>query len=260
MGFEKRTVLPGVTHIRDELGVCMTLLTGSRQALLVDTGYGTDDVFSYVRTLTALPLTVILTHGHHDHALGARQFRRVLIDVRDLPVYRLYTGAGQREKVLASAGARGVRCPDDYLTAEYRDPEPLTESQMDLGGMTAVFRLTPGHTPGSVTVLVPERELLLTGDDWNPVTWLFFPEALGAREYRANIRALQRERYRHVLCPHRFELFDRAVMDAFIDGLTDECLARAVPTPEGDEKGIRTLRASPAPDQTLVFAGDRYHI
>ena len=77
MAFQSIEILPGVWHIQDKMGVCMTLLTGDDQALLIDTGYGLEDVAAYVRTLTNKPLSVMLTHGHHDHALGARWFDRV---------------------------------------------------------------------------------------------------------------------------------------------------------------------------------------
>ena len=38
MGFEINRVLPGITHIRDCMGVCMTLLAGTERALQVDAG------------------------------------------------------------------------------------------------------------------------------------------------------------------------------------------------------------------------------
>ena len=70
MGFTAREALPGVWHIQDPLGVCMTLLAGEERSLLIDTGYGLEDVAAFVRTLTDRPLTVLLTHHHHDHAHG----------------------------------------------------------------------------------------------------------------------------------------------------------------------------------------------
>ena len=36
---------PGIFHIKDALGVCMTLLTGTESALLFDTGCGLEDLY-----------------------------------------------------------------------------------------------------------------------------------------------------------------------------------------------------------------------
>ena len=40
MGFDVKEYFPGVYHIGDAMGVCMTLLAGRHQAVLVDAGYG----------------------------------------------------------------------------------------------------------------------------------------------------------------------------------------------------------------------------
>ena len=37
-GFRWAEVMPGVTHIEDPMGVCMTLLAGRERAMLVDAG------------------------------------------------------------------------------------------------------------------------------------------------------------------------------------------------------------------------------
>jgi glyoxylase-like metal-dependent hydrolase (beta-lactamase superfamily II) len=63
---------PGITHITDAMGVSFTLIEGGDSALLFDAGYGLEDVAAYVRTLTEKPVELILSHGHHDHMLGAR--------------------------------------------------------------------------------------------------------------------------------------------------------------------------------------------
>ena len=72
--FKASQVLPGVTHITDAMGVSFTLIEGEKKAVLFDTGYGMEDVGAYVRTLTDRPVKVLLSHGHHDHMLGARWF------------------------------------------------------------------------------------------------------------------------------------------------------------------------------------------
>ena len=43
MAFTVHAVMPGVWHIVDCMGVCMTLLEGENAAMLVDTGYGIED-------------------------------------------------------------------------------------------------------------------------------------------------------------------------------------------------------------------------
>ena len=259
MAFAARELLPGVFHIEDALGVCFTLLVGGKSALLVDAGYGLEDVRAFVRTLTALPLTLWLTHGHHDHALGARWFERVRLHPDDAEVYRTYTGRPWREHVLASARAAGIAVDEAaYLATPMPRGEAVSGETLDLGGLTAEIRSCPGHTPGSVVVRVPERDLLLTGDDWNPTTWLFFPEALPVRRYRENLRGLLALPFERVVCPHRTGVCPRATLEAFAAGLTDEALGAAPVVDAGRRMGVDTRELAPSEGQTLVFDAGKF--
>ena len=253
MAFEVREVLPGVHHIKDAMGVCMTLLVGEKSALLVDTGYGTEDVLAIVRTLTQLPVSVILTHGHHDHALGARWFPQTMMFAEDQTDFATYTALETRQRVLAQAQGKGLQVPEDFLTAEIPMPMPLNEQTVDLGGMTVQIMKAPGHTPGSAVVYVPDRKLLLTADDWNPCTWLFFPAALGAQEYRCNVRKLQELQHTHVLCSHQPMLFERSMMDDFLNALTDDVLRAARPVDISSYEATDTRQAALPHDQIFVF-------
>ena len=256
--FEVTQPLPGIFHIRDSLNVCFTLLTGQTGALLVDTGYGLEDVAAQIKKITPLPLTVLLTHGHHDHALGSRFFDEVLLLPGEEEVYRAYTGPQRREKVLKTACDRGLY-PDekDYLSAAMPPCRVIAPGSMALGGLTACVLACPGHTPGSAVVYVPERKLLLTGDNWNPCTWLFFPEARPAAEYRQNMQSLLALDFDRVLCPHQANLYPREMMEKFVLGLTDEALRTARPCDTGNDLAVRTLEACLPGDQVLVFDGDK---
>lgn len=253
MGFACRQMLPGVYHIQDAMGVCMTLLTGRDSMLLIDTGYGMENVCAYVHTLCDLPLRVLLTHGHHDHALGSRWFEEVLLFKEDREVFDRYTGPEQRAQVLEEARDRGIDPGEDYLASPMARIRDAREGAMDLGGMTVQIRLCPGHTPGSAVLYVPERRLLLTGDNWNPCTWLFFPEALPLEEYRRNMHRLLFLPFEQILCPHRMEIYPRAWLERFLAGLTKEAVGRARPTQNGAHLGILTEEIVLPDGQNMVF-------
>ena len=260
--FEKRDIFPGVAQMTDAMGVSMTLLTGNGRALLFDTGYGTEDVGAYVRGVTDKPVTVMLSHGHHDHILGARWFSRVYLSPEDLAEYRLRTGRPQREKVAAQAAAKGIPLPADFLSAACPEPTPVigegkTEGfdslEMDLGGFPLRIFRVPGHTPGSLMIWIKKWKLLLTGDNWNPCTWLWFPSSVGTAEWKRNMeRMLAACPCEHVLCSH--QPFVRAGEEArrFIRSLTPERL-RAAEKVFLDER-IDTRQAHPDGDgMTFVF-------
>ena len=257
MSFRAKEHLPGVWHIAGEMGVCCTLLVGENQALLVDAAYGLSNLNDFAATLTDKPVQLLLTHGHHDHALGAMHFPSAWLFPEDLEVYNTYTGTQQRMRVADSAEANGIQFDRDRFMNTSMPETTLPPESVDLGGLTARIILCPAHTPGSAVVYVPERELLLTGDDWNPVTWCFFPEALPVQVYRENVRKLAQLPFRDILCSHREELWERETLVSFLDGLTDECLRAAEPTGEGADKGINTYTAHPTDGQILVFDRDK---
>ena len=118
-------VFPGITHITDSMGVSFTLIEGAERAVLFDTGYGLENVCSYVRTITDKPITVLLSHGHHDHILGARWFRDTVLCKEDMEEYVQRTGKAQRINVKNQAEQRGIAVPDDFLTVPYNKPEVM---------------------------------------------------------------------------------------------------------------------------------------
>lgn len=255
-----RELAPGVFCLTDRMGMHMTLLCGAAQALLIDTGYGFDDLNAAVRQITSLPLRVINTHGHHDHACGNDLFSQVELAAAELPICADYV-ASQRERVWRQARERGVDLADwhqeDYLCRGCGTLRALTCDRMDLGGLTAHFLESPGHTPGSLAVYVPERRLLMTGDDWNPTTWLFFPEAEGIACLRRSILRLLALDFDWVLPAHDARLWPRHVLQTFYDATSPEQLrAHAVPAP-GMYPGKRVMLIHPQPGHSLYYDADK---
>ena len=242
------------------MGVCMTLLEGRDSALLVDTGYGLTDTAAHVRSLLpeGKPLQVVLTHAHHDHALGALWFPSVWLLQEEAEDFREYGDEHWRRHVLEGARSHGVAVDEAAFLAAPMPAWSTPPASVDLGGLTVELLPLPGHTPGSLVVWVPELALLLTGDDWNPCTWLFFPEALPVRQYLENARKLLALPFRQVVCSHSPTPYPREKLESFLTGLTDEELRAAEPSPEGAPYGINTHTAHPTPDQILVFDFDRF--
>ena len=241
----------GVLHVQDALGVSFTLIRGKTRGLLIDTGYGLENVRAFVDARADVPYDVILTHGHHDHILGAAYFDRVFLCADDREEYFLRSGRDQRRKIAERASQSGIPVPADYLVRPMPDPDPIPfpdrrgpfESlTADLGGLKAEILHVPGHTPGSAVVWLPERRLLLTGDNWNPCTWLWFPSSVSVDAWRANmLELLSLLPFEHVLCSHQPGIWKRLDLEDYLSWLSEDVLEAAPPADMGSD--IPTRRA-----------------
>ena len=236
-------VLPGIRHISETMGVGFTLIEGKERAILFDTGYGMEDVKSFVGKLTQKSVTVLLSHGHHDHMLGARWFEKTYLCAEDMEEFMERTGETQRTKVEAQAKEANVPVPADFMTAEIAQPEKIRFTEKagsferrreELDGMEVQVIKVPGHTPGSIVLYVPAHDLLLTGDDWNPCTWMWFPTSVAANLWRDRmeelVRTLEEEsgkEIRHVICSHQPMLREGRELKEFLKNITDERIEKA---------------------------------
>ncbi len=148
------TLEPGFWRIQED-DVFMDLMVGSHHALLFDTGYGSGDLEAVVRSITDLPLYVVNSHGHIDHACGNAAFGGAFLHPGDWDLCRAHN---------AMAGT------------EPGELRPVGES-FDLGGLVLEVLELPGHTMGSIGLYCRDRGLLFVGDAINGFLWLFLPEA-----------------------------------------------------------------------------------
>lgn len=124
----------------EEQGVRMFVLKGSKSSLLVDTGYGGDDVKLAARNI-AQDFKVIITHPDTDHIGGVEAFDEVYMHPSDFAQFR-------------------SRCSKKSIKIN-----PVYENDIfDLGDMKWEIIEIPGHTCGSIALLDRENRILISGD------------------------------------------------------------------------------------------------
>ena len=176
-------------RIVDPLGVAMYLVCGSRRAALLDTGCGVPGLAAVVRQITNLPVTVLLSHGHVDHAMGAGEFGSAHMNLMDLPVYRAHAAISYRQRFVAGCGFSNIEL-EPHL--EERALKPLRGGDVfDLGGVTVEAYAVPGHTHGSMIFLVPEERAAMFGDACGPGTILLEDWSTDVKTYRRALESVR---------------------------------------------------------------------
>jgi len=156
----------------------MYLVIGKDSALLIDNGLGAANLRDYVKTLTQLPLIVVITHGHPDHAGANYQFKEVYIHPDDMPMAMMYGNLPGKGNQLGSMMTGGAQVPvqDTFRDTLNHKPPALIPVQdgkiFDLGGRRLEVIHVPGHTPGGICLLDKENRIVFSGDNDNLLVWL----------------------------------------------------------------------------------------
>jgi len=127
----------------------MWLVAGFDRCALIDTAYGNvDEIDAFIEAWNSagsLPLSdVILTHRHRDHIGGIRS-------IRDISGAKILCAPEEHSSIVKEIG--------DVFINQVTDG-----TKLHLGGVTLEILLTPGHTFGSLCVLLDEESLIFTGD------------------------------------------------------------------------------------------------
>ena len=86
----------------------------------------------------------------------------------------------------------------------------------DLGGVTAEVVEIPGHTPGSIGLLVKEKRLFLASDGVNANTWLFLPESQKLSVYQDTLKKIQKLDFDYLLTGHSLKLEPKANLQDYL--------------------------------------------
>ncbi len=130
--------------------------TSTGEAVVVDPGADLAVILAAVAKHTLTVKQILVTHAHIDHIAGALELQQItgapiLYNQSDLPLVAMME---------TQAGWIGVPTP------EVAPPDASLEHLMTVGaaGLPMTVLHTPGHTPGSICLYLPDSELLLAGD------------------------------------------------------------------------------------------------
>ena len=185
-----------ITKIISLTGEILYLIEGKDKAILVDTCLGVGHLRKFVEGLTDKPITVVLTHGHVDHGMGAPEFHEVYLNHKDIELFKKHSPLKVRKDYISmNLGENMPKFKDEDYVKPNEDMsfyDLKDEDIFNIGGITLqVFEL-PGHTKGSMVILIKEKRILILGDACNTATFLFDEDALTVEEYKDNLINLNR--------------------------------------------------------------------
>lgn len=145
--------------------VRMFLLTGTKEALLVDSGVSTPNAKEIAESITDLPIKLINTHADGDHIAGNEAFGEFYMHPKEEGNYRFRGKTG--EIVPVQQG--------DII---------------DLGDRPLEIIDFPGHTPGSIAILDVNNRVLIGGDSIQDGRIFMFGEHRNLPHYIASLEKL----------------------------------------------------------------------
>ena len=118
--------------------------SASKACCVIDPGYTPEKVLSKVKALGLTVEAILLTHGHFDHVGGVKE-------------------------IAAETGCDVYLCADELTMPPQMTAGPLYYTKtygegdtLHLAGLTISVIRTPGHTPGSVCLLIDDT--MFSGD------------------------------------------------------------------------------------------------
>jgi len=233
LNYKVSDICPGLYQIKDPLDVLFYLIVGDEKALLFDTGYGVGDIHAVVKSITTKPLTVVLGHGHIDHANGAYQFDEVYLREPDFELCKEHTSPDIRSEIVRRLKEAGLEPGFDievWVNEGKCNLKPLEIGTVfDLGGLSVEVIDMAAHTGGSIDLLIIERRILLDSDSANSHCWMFMPQSLSVREYIAMLKRVKQLEFDFFYVAHQDHAHPKSDLDTYIKVAENATIEKSKP-------------------------------
>ena len=128
----------------------------TREAVVIDPGDDVDRIVSIVDGLALSVKSIVVTHAHIDHIGGAGRLR----SLTGAPVHMNEGDFQLFGRLDEQAAWLGMPLPEDIeIDVKLRDGDAL-----EFAGRVFDVMHTPGHTQGSVSLLIAKERKLIAGD------------------------------------------------------------------------------------------------
>lgn len=151
------------------------VVLGKEKAMVIDTTNGIGSLLEKVREITELPLVVVNTHGHPDHAGGNVEFEEIYMHPADDSVFHQMVIKEFRKSDIEAIMQEAAGPMVDALLDFKEEYIPMEDGQVfDLGERTLRVIHTPGHTKGCCCLFDEKTGVLFSGDSvsWAE-TWMY---------------------------------------------------------------------------------------
>lgn len=191
----------------EESGVRFFLLTGTKKALLIDSGMTVHNAKEIAKTLTDLPVELLNTHADIDH-----------------------TGSNDEFDIVYMNPAELYNCKKDITINPIWDGDII-----DLGERRIRVITQPGHTPGSVALLDVENRILYSGDSIQDGRIFMFGSHRNIRAYLLSLRKIKNlsDKFDMIYPSHGTIPLGTDILDKLIEG-TERVISGDI-TPQSTE-------------------------
>jgi len=183
------------------------LVVGNKQALLIDTGFATENIQRYAQKLTSVPVKIAAnTHGHFDHTGGNGWFKHAYMSAKALEIAKI-----------PYPSLDPTKYSTDYIVTIVGDGDII-----DLGNRILEVIEIPAHAPSSIAFFDSKERIMFTGDEVEKLVmlvWMQDEPQPTIEQHANNMKKLlrYREGFDYICTGHSLVMEDASLVEDYLE-------------------------------------------